>query len=951
MSTTNYNWTPQHPRFLADLNSNGVVDIVGIGPDCVWSSLNGGGAKFGQPVFGAVAFEANAGWRVGDHPRFVVDLNGDGRADILGFGDQGPWTAFGNGDGTFRDFSLAFEELGLSRGWSSEFPRFLADLTGDGKPDIVGFGQDGIWVALNKGDGSFNSPAFVSKDFGFNSGWRVGKHPRFVVDLTGNGHADIVGFGDDGVWIARGNGDGSFQPAAFVVGDMGFNQGWRVETHARFVKDITGNGHPDLIGFGDAGVWVALGNGDGGFQAPQFVLQGFGTQHGWSADKHPRFVQDIAGRGHGDLIGFGDDGVWLSLGNGDGSFQPPTFIIPELGFNKGWRVDDHPRFLADVSGAGRSDIVGFGDDGVWVARNLGDGGFGPAQFVFADFGRRSNHDTIVRKEVVGDHRHPGRIKHVFVLMLENRSFDHMLGFAPLNGTDAATGKPTKADGLDTNVPRGGTDETRFNTFQGQKIPARHGAPDVTVAPGHDFNPVVEQLCGQYAVFESGGPYPEVNNTGFVSNLDKRDTFKGRGREIMNCFGPEDLPILTRLAQEFAVCDRWFSSMPGPTEPNRYFSHAANSDDYDESPDPEKIAESSVNPLGGVDLGDHIFDALDDKDVEFTIYRGDHFPVAGEIEGVNNRLGDTREFGEHFFDDLKDKDFEYSFVHIEPKYFDSYGDLIGVDYANGDSQHPLGSVAAGERLIKKVYEAIRNSPHWESSMLIITYDEHGGFYDHVAPPPAGPTGKKGSKHGFMFDQLGPRVPAVVVSPFVPKGTIEHRLLEHCSIIRTVCEAFKVPLLKSGRDLRQVCGVLHLASLAQARTDTPATLDPVVTSKEHAPQLTAVGALARRAPTVGAIAEDRNAMLAKTLRAAAIRNMALEPERKAQIVERVKGIQTVDEAAAYIHEVEAKIDKEEAAHVASSASTERPAKRGVHTHGKGPAARTARHPRPSRHTRGR
>src|SRR5262249_16028507 len=124
--------------------------------------------------------------------------------------------------------------------------------------------------------------------------------------------------------------------------------------------------------------------------------------------------------------------------------------------------------------------------------------------------------------------------------------------------------------------------------------------------------------------------------------------------------------------------------------------------------------------------------------------------------------------------------------------------------------------------------IRNSPHWESSMLIVTYDEHGGFYEHVPPDPAKPTGSKGSKHGFMFDQLGARVPAVVISPLIAKCTVEHRLLQHCSVLKPVCQLFNVPFLRHGRDLPSVCGLLHLASLSAPRTDTPGRLPPGVVS---------------------------------------------------------------------------------------------------------------------------
>ncbi|HXG80275.1 MAG TPA: alkaline phosphatase family protein [Sphingomicrobium sp.] len=894
MSTTNYNWTPQNPRFLADLNGDGRSDIVGIGPDCIWSALNNGASGFSNPAFEIVAFEANAGWRVGDHPRFVIDLNGDGRADILGFGDAGPWTAFGNGDGTFRDFALAFEELGFNQAWSSDYPRLLVDLTGDGRPDIVGFGMEGIWVSLNNGDGSFQPPSLVSGDLAYNSGWRVTHHPRFVVDLTGDGRADIIGFGEDGVWVALGNGNGTFQPATFVLNNFGVTQGWRVGVHERIVRDITGNGRADLICFGDAGVWVALGNGDGTFQAPQYVLDAFGSNSGWTAEKHPRFVADLTGWGNADLIGFGDDGVWTAVGNGDGTFQPPNFVVQNLGFNQGWRVEDHPRLLADLDADGRPEIVGFGDDGVWVSNNLGEGTFSEAKFVLADFGRRSNHDTIVRREIVRDHRVSEKIKHVFLLTFENRSYDHMLGFAELSGIDAATGQPTTADGL-----LGSNGEVRFfNCFQGQRFFAEKSASDVIADPGHNFEHVVEQLCGTYAAYPSGGPYPEINNTGFVSQFDRRTGGK-RGQSIMRCFDPENLPVLTTLAREFAVCDRWFSSMPGPTEPNRYFFSAAACGDFDDSPESWRIAAASS--LDGIDLeGGHIFDKLDDEDLDWYIYSDDGYPVVGELENIQNSI-DVEEEWDDFLDDLNDPDFSARFIHIEPSYFPSLlEDTADTDYSHGNSQHPRGGVAAGERFLKKVYEAIRNSPHWESSLLIVTYDEHGGFYDHVAPPSAEPTGSKGKNHGFKFDQLGPRVPAVVISPWIPRGTIEHRLLEHSSVIKTVMDLFDVSPLEHCRDLVKICGVSHLASLREPRTDTPARLpEPVVSGF---PEL-ADGELAREVP-LGDVGEGIDSMLMTTLHAAAVQNVRLEPERKEEILQRVQGIKTLDEAQAYLKQVSKK-----------------------------------------------
>ena len=300
--------------------------------------------------------------------------------------------------------------------WGAEFPRFITDLTGDGRADIIGFGTVGVWVSLNDGRGGFSTPAFVPNDssgqgqFGYGQGWRVENHVRTLAKLVapslvntgfkttvaqgggtaptttqaattkssstfiGEGFAPvrtpqlspdtIVGFGDDGVWTALGNGDGGFQAAKFVIADFGYNQGWRVDVHERVLADLTGARKADLIGFGNDGVWTALGNEDNGFSAARMVLTGFGASQGWKTSQHPRFVVDLTGDGHADIVGFGNDGVWTALGNGDGGFQAAKFVIADFGYNQGWRVDVHERVLADLTGDRKADLIGFGNDGV-----------------------------------------------------------------------------------------------------------------------------------------------------------------------------------------------------------------------------------------------------------------------------------------------------------------------------------------------------------------------------------------------------------------------------------------------------------------------------------------------------------------------------------------------------------------------------------------------------------
>lgn len=200
----------------------------------------------------------------------------------------------------------------------------------------------------------------------------------------------------------------------------------------------------------------------------------------------------------------------------------------------------------------------------------------------------------------------------------------------------------------------------------------------------------------------------------------------------------------------------------------------------------------------------IFDRLKAKGLKRCLYAGDDFPMVAALKGI--QLGDIREY-DKFAADLQ-RAFLYNYVFIEPSY------ALLNDYKGSTSQHPLDDVRLGEGLIKSTYEAIRNSAIWKSSVFIITYDEHGGFYDHVPPPAAVAPGDTDltaghNKFGFTFEQYGPRVPAIVISPWIPKNSVDHRLYDHSPIPATVEQLFGIDALtKRDRAANSVLSLLFL-----------------------------------------------------------------------------------------------------------------------------------------------
>jgi len=492
------------------------------------------------------------------------------------------------------------------------------------------------------------------------------------------------------------------------------------------------------------------------------------------------------------------------------------------------------------------------------------------------------------------------IQHVFVLMLENRSFDHMLGFSGITGHDAVNGGSTQINGLTG---------SEVNTLNRRAYPVVRGAADVMPAdPGHEFMNVLVQLCGAGATYAAGSQYPAINNTGFVASYTASGGAADPG-EVMKCFAPEQLLVLVALAQEFAVCDNWHASMPGPTWPNRMFVHAASSGGLDHSPTTEEIVEWET--IGGLQFkAGSIFDALKKKEVSRRLYAGDDFPMVAALKGIS--LSDIRHY-DNFVSDLSQPAYPYSCVFIEPSY-----DVLN-EYKNSTSQHPLTDITLG----KETYEAIRNSTHWNSSVLIITWDEHGGFYDHAIPPGAVAPGDsapkdKHNQYGFTFERYGPRVPAIVISPLIPKNVIDHRLYDHASIPATIESFFEVDALTE-RDAK-ANRLDALLSLNAPRTDTPTTLpspatsqaQPAVMMKMMVPDLSATVA-ARPNETVD------QGTLPVILHSALRQDLEISPEQRTVILERVRSIKTREQARQYLAEVQKKIRQRRAAAQAAPGRT--------------------------------
>jgi phospholipase C len=360
-------------------------------------------------------------------------------------------------------------------------------------------------------------------------------------------------------------------------------------------------------------------------------------------------------------------------------------------------------------------------------------------------------------------------------MFENHSFDQMLGCYKevqpgLTGVDPKNPNVNRVDG---------SEFEQIETTERQMI----------LDPRHEVNHVLAQM--------------EDHNGGFVADFAKArpDSTAEQRQFVMGYYPLDFLPALHGLAREYLICDHWFSSLPGPTWPNRFFALTGTSSGRVNMPED---GEHGADIEGWFQQEQStIFDRLSEKGISWKIYFHD---IPQSICLVHQRTPDrvARYVPvEQFYDDARGSEADFpAFCFIEPDY----------NGVTENDDHPPHDVMKAQKLLADVYNALRaNSELWASTLLVVLYDEHGGFYDHVEPPAATPPDEHHEE--YTFDRLGIRVPAVLISPWVDQG-FDATVFDHTSLLKYLIEKWDLGPL--GNRTAQASSIGKLV-----RRDTPRT----------------------------------------------------------------------------------------------------------------------------------
>jgi phospholipase C len=387
------------------------------------------------------------------------------------------------------------------------------------------------------------------------------------------------------------------------------------------------------------------------------------------------------------------------------------------------------------------------------------------------------------------------LRHVVVLMMENRSFDHMLGAlkATHPNIDGLTGNESNPDTSGAQVR-----VQPLAEYQSQLDPD----------PNHHFAAVNLQIFNS----TQHGPPLAPTMQGFITSYFNQQQNTAHSRDILYYFTPDKLPVLTTLATQYAVFNRWFASIPGPTICNRAFAHYGTS-----------FGQVSMDLFYEGKAFQAIYTRLLSAGHTCKLFYYDE--ASSTMEVVNLLQNQPSIFGT-FPDFLSacSQNALPDYCFIEPNYTD-HPAPDGSGEAIASDQHPDHDVRAGEQFIAQVYNAIRSNPNlWPNTALLLVYDEHGGIYDHVPPPSCAPDtpfiaqpADTGTLDSFSFDRLGIRVPAILISPWVAAGSVINDTFEHACIPATITEFFQLPDVPRSQRERNANTFLGNLTLKSMRAD--------------------------------------------------------------------------------------------------------------------------------------
>lgn len=492
-----------------------------------------------------------------------------------------------------------------------------------------------------------------------------------------------------------------------------------------------------------------------------------------------------------------------------------------------------------------------------------------------------------------------QIEHIVVLMMENRSFDNLLGwlYDPDNNEGVFKQKPpSNFEGLyGKDLWNPGPDGKPIPVGrESWNSPPINPCPD----PGETYQDVYSQLYNVTPVpslhqVPPNPPQPP-GMQGFVNNYSVQPPVIEHSIDpsiIMDCFTPKSVPVLSSLAYYYGICDHWFASIPTETLCNRSFVHAGTSSGH--------VNNFSQIGIPFVNRAQTIFNLLEGKKT-WKVYSGCKATSLAVLTQMQlwPYAQSNLALLQDFVDDAQKSGALPNYAFIEPMYMDSPTQAQNDMHPETRPGYFFGpsNLSQGEALLYNVYEAVRKSPDWNSILLIILFDEHGGCYDHVPPPssaecefaisPDDPHDEPGES-GFQFNRLGVRVPAIIVSPFTPPQTILNEYFDHTSVLSTIVNCFDLPKEQLGNRQSAAPDVSSALTLSTPRVDfPPIPLPQGLGAKE--PQ---------EAPTTASQAEPLSD-LQKTI----LRGIAYMADKPSTLWDPISKITTVSGAAKFLENKE-------------------------------------------------